>query len=606
MDDSECFCVGDLALSFASSNDVRVESGVLEVEVAAVPPAEALPGLLDLTDWQPQPVLRISGLAFPTPECRVVHHIGRHQRPSNPNIWLDGFATSLQFRGEIVVHDGLLTVRGGLYEDDGTLDDDAALSPDRIGESTPLLVRRRFTPAPVDPAHFRHDSLESALSVEPDFVRVLELSAGQKPLPRELFSLTALRQLFLTDLVIEPTEPGFAALRELEWLSLKGGQMPEMPASIAQLAQLQTLVVNHTDLRSVPAVLFRMPQLETLDLQYNRLQGLPEVGAATGLRTLALKGNKFKTLPTSLKTIKGVQIEAKFKSLYQETGYGTGQAFNPKLYAAAEDAAWRKRLDAAIEREGLKRYANPIRQLARKGVAFATTAADDYALVGATRFGGEPDLPPHSAYPQRDGEDFVFLAQIDLAEIAHLQEYLPRDGLLSFFASDLGELAEARVLHHAAGTALRRTAPPTGEPLAQGPFDGFRADASGACSLPSLYGIEPRLAPGQRTLLEIDEDESLHTAYERLCISLAPNRTAGKSDVHGINRHVFTQGESMEELAAQKLGGDAADWAVLLTLGFDRNTDFCFWDAGTLTFLIHKRDLAASDFSRVVAMIESS
>lgn len=44
---------------------------------------------------------------------------------------------------------------------------------------------------------------------------------------------------------------------------------------------------------------------------------------------------------------------------------------------------------------------------------------------------------------------------------------------------------------------------------------------------------------------------------------------------------------------------------LLLTVGFDKNTD-CYWDAGTLSFTIHKKDLAAGELSNVVAFIESS
>lgn len=40
-------------------------------------------------------------------------------------------------------------------------------------------------------------------------------------------------------------------------------------------------------------------------------------------------------------------------------------------------------------------------------------------------------------------------------------------------------------------------------------------------------------------------------------------------------------------------------------MGFDKNTD-CYWDAGTLSFTIHKKDLAAGELSNVVAFIESS
>lgn len=38
--------------------------------------------------------------------------------------------------------------------------------------------------------------------------------------------------------------------------------------------------------------------------------------------------------------------------------------------------------------------------------------------IGSTRFGGDPDLPPMLAWPEVEGVPLVFVAQLDLAEIA--------------------------------------------------------------------------------------------------------------------------------------------------------------------------------------------
>jgi uncharacterized protein YwqG len=44
----------------------------------------------------------------------------------------------------------------------------------------------------------------------------------------------------------------------------------------------------------------------------------------------------------------------------------------------------------------------------------------------------------------------------------------------------------------------------------------------------------------------------------------------------------------------------------LLMLGSDGKPGFSLWDAGTLTFWIHEKDLARGDFSRVRWSLESS
>ncbi len=73
-----------------------------------------------------------------------------------------------------------------------------------------------------------------------------------------------------------------------------------------------------------------------------------------------------------------------------------------------------------------------------------------------------------------------------------------------------------------------------------------------------------------------------------------------------MNTHVFTQHESPEEQASRERGGLPAEWINLLMLCSDGNPGFCFWDAGTLTFSIHDKDLALGDFSRVLWSLESS
>ena len=59
------------------------------------------------------------------------------------------------------------------------------------------------------------------------------------------------------------------------------------------------------------------------------------------------------------------------------------------------------------------------------------------------------------------------------------------------------------------------------------------------------------------------------------------------------------------ETAKLKLG-EADEWMNLLSIDADPRVGFCFWDAGTLTFTVHKKDLAIADFSNVCISLESS
>ena len=75
---------------------------------------------------------------------------------------------------------------------------------------------------------------------------------------------------------------------------------------------------------------------------------------------------------------------------------------------------------------------------------------------------------------------------------------------------------------------------------------------------------------------------------------------------HHINGHTFTQHESPQQQAADKLRGQPEEWVPLLQLGWDDRVGFCFWDAGTLTFTIHQEDLRRWDFSKVHVSLETS
>src|SRR4051794_39230511 len=56
--------------------------------------------------------------------------------------------------------------------------------------------------------------------------------------------------------------------------------------------------------------------------------------------------------------------------------------------------------------------------------------------LGASRFGGSPDVPPGFTWPDRDGRPLTFLAQLDLLEI-HAPG-VPDHGWLLFFYEAAG------------------------------------------------------------------------------------------------------------------------------------------------------------------------
>ncbi len=58
------------------------------------------------------------------------------------------------------------------------------------------------------------------------------------------------------------------------------------------------------------------------------------------------------------------------------------------------------------------------------------------AALGMSKIGGAPHLAPNMKWPEYEGASMVFFAQLNLSEIAsyHVQDYLPKNGILYFFA----------------------------------------------------------------------------------------------------------------------------------------------------------------------------
>ena len=84
-----------------------------------------------------------------------------------------------------------------------------------------------------------------------------------------------------------------------------------------------------------------------------------------------------------------------------------------------------------------------LESLGRNSIQLKIARKETYKL-GATRFGGKPDVPPDFVWPTYEGESYdhvvkdrplTFLAQFNCAELAQFdkEHLLPDHGLLSFF-----------------------------------------------------------------------------------------------------------------------------------------------------------------------------
>ena len=128
-------------------------------------------------------------------------------------------------------------------------------------------------------------------------------------------------------------------------------------------------------------------------------------------------------------------------------------------------AAARQEMRESAERAGVRdwsRYEPLVRD--RILVQALKDAPRNHGGLGQSRFGGCADLPCPEAWPHAPGLDYVFLCQLDLADVASLDvaSRLPASGLLSFFVGTtdvLGMHTEYRavgaVLYHPANATLQ-------------------------------------------------------------------------------------------------------------------------------------------------------
>ncbi|MDA7415849.1 DUF1963 domain-containing protein [Xenophilus arseniciresistens] len=463
-------------------------------------------------------------------------------------------------------------------------------------------------------------SLKAASHVPPQHVRELLLSEWDGQWPETLRAFERLEFLSLQQHWAKPGEPVAAVpdwlgdLRALRRLYLRSPNIQALPDTLGQLQALEELSVTYGQLQALPESIGQLSQLRQLTLSGNRLRTLPErIGDLLALTHLNIEGNPFESLPASLKKIRKVNVEKKSEALFRDIRYRPEieVAIDRDIFMARSSPAHAELLSAALARHKLKRYEKALLRHARQALRLVSTEPDDGTARGRTRVGGAPDLPPGIEYPATDGRLWHFYAQLDLQALAPLQGWLPRSGHLYFFGEGQEHGDGVRVLHlDAPADALRPYAWPEGAEFVDGSdvadaYTGFEVRVDATVSVPSLYSARERLGGKDAVLLRIEDDEKLQKAYWALEEELTGNADRQRG-AHTMNAEVFTQHENPQEQASRERGGLPEEWINLLMLDSDSNPGFCFWDAGTLTFSIHEKDLALGDFSRVHWSLESS
>jgi hypothetical protein len=326
--------------------------------------------------------------------------------------------------------------------------------------------------------------------------------------------------------------------------------------------------------------------------------------------------------------------------------------------AKAPVADIEERFNAAVARTRLEDKRDALRLIVMPTVSMIESDVAGANIVGLSRIGGGPDLPADMDWPRNDnGFHLNFLAQINLADLPARPERLPEAGLISLFTGT--DYTDWRVLYTPANATLEnRKLPedamdtaisasrmitwdsnlkrfvPNGQAVDGlsvsadetgrmtfirdgAPVMAFASEYEFSRSAQTLRFERSLSAPfGQRgpannpkayADLGIEDPSDFAIAIEeRFKIGFGPQHQmfgiTGVRDLPAIQKmaadHAVKNGWS--DIAARD------DWFILVKLASGGEADFSFSDHGDYIFMVHRKEAAKGDFSRVYAFVESS
>lgn len=590
--------------------------------------------------------------------CLGIHQNGtptgeftlEEDKTTNPYFYLrrDGFHYNLDFYGKIIFRDGLMICEGNLKN---SYDDKPIF---------PVKIYQKFDCKSLEWKDYHFSSVQETEGVADEIVQYLNLKKDDAVFPSKVFQFKNLKTLTIGDyqdyysqthapLSNIPEEIG--VLSKLEGLTIINTAIKSLPESVGKLKKLETLNVMNCQLESLPDSLFLLPKLKyifadnnkiatipdhiqlsnlnSLSIANNQLRTLPEILASLPkLKSLKIDGNPFERLAAIFNQVKGLQMNIKDKRRLLDFEYrgadGKGLLkWDDSQFFMQPNSPLLQPVVEIIKKNKLTTHQTDLLALAKKSVGFTIVGAETYDKIGNTRFGGMPDLPKSIKYPtfkydyDKTTYKYEFIAQINCAEIADFQDYMPRKGMLYFFLSSLhffgveDKFKLAQVLYYdgeealIAGKDLKFKNEDYYEMVGDGCYEAMQVTVSEAFSLPYFYSYptNTHIFKGRAEKLyetfEKDEkfEQGFYDKFEN------PIADLNKTDFE-INGYFFTQHESPELQAALSKKGEPQDWITLLRVS--SRGDFQWGDAGDLAFVIHKSDLLKKNFSNIFCTMESS
>ena len=147
----------------------------------------------------------------------------------------------------------------------------------------------------------RLQSLEKLILGEWDDEEEEEKGNRLTAIPKEIFQLTNLKELHISDNQITAIPDAIAQLVNLTTLDLNGNQIIAIPDAIAQLANLIELRLDSNKITVIPDAIAQLANLIELRLDSNKITVIPDsIANLANLTTLHLYGNRIKAIPDAI------------------------------------------------------------------------------------------------------------------------------------------------------------------------------------------------------------------------------------------------------------------------------------------------------------------
>ena len=124
---------------------------------------------------------------------------------------------------------------------------------------------------------------------------------GLREVPSEVWTLTDLADLQLSNNKLTCLSEGLGNLKHLERLGLAGNRLRSLPESIGNCVKLEGLWAHGNVLGSLPSAIGKCEWLRHLMLAGNRLRALPDgIGDLDALEELSVPGNRLRFIPETI------------------------------------------------------------------------------------------------------------------------------------------------------------------------------------------------------------------------------------------------------------------------------------------------------------------